>query len=85
MSMDAYWAKKREERIAELTAEGFSPTEAVVAEEQESALKELQSARNYSMEANMSDYSMASINHAKERLDAAKERVLAAGLELPEW
>lgn len=48
-------------------------------------LKDLENARNYSYEANMGDYSMSSINAAKERLDAAKKNLTDAGYEIPEW
>jgi len=48
-------------------------------------LKALQSARNYSYEANMGDYSMASIKHAKAQVDAAKQALIDAGYEVPTW
>lgn len=48
-------------------------------------LKDLQNARDYSYEASMGDYSMASITRAKEDVDAAKKNLTDAGYEIPEW
>lgn len=44
-------------------------------------LKDLQNARNYSMEANLGDYSMASINRAAEQVKEAKKNLIDAGYE----
>lgn len=48
-------------------------------------LKDLQNARNYSMEATLGDYSMASINRAKVQIEEAKQNLIDAGYEVPEW
>lgn len=48
-------------------------------------LRKLQNAREYSMECNMNDYSMASINRAAAQVAEAKAAVIAAGLEVPAW
>lgn len=47
--------------------------------------RSLESARNYSYEANMGDYSMDSIRGAKRRLDAIKRTFEDVGLEIPAW
>lgn len=48
-------------------------------------LSDLKSARNYSYEATMSDYSMATINHAAQSVKDAEKNLIAAGYEIPEW
>lgn len=54
-------------------------------EEYARLLKNLDRARNYSYEATMGDYSMASINNAQERVEAAKKAFTDAGYEVPTW
>lgn len=53
--------------------------------EHQRMLKALQSARNYSMEANMGDYSMSSINRAQTMVQEAKQALIDAGYEIPAW
>lgn len=48
-------------------------------------LKRLQSARNYSYEATMGDYSMDSINRAQAQVTEAKQALEDAGYEVPTW
>ena len=48
-------------------------------------IKRLESARNYSYEATMGDYSMSSINRAQVQVEAAKQALIDAGYEVPEW
>lgn len=48
-------------------------------------LARLESARNYSIEANMGDYSIASINRAAEGVRVAKQALIDAGFDVPEW
>lgn len=48
-------------------------------------LADLQNARDYSYEANMGDYSLASIDRAREDVEAAKKNLTDAGYEIPEW
>ena len=60
-------------------------TEAAREAEHARLLKALQDARNYSYEATMSDYSMASINSAKDQVEKAKRDLINAGYEVPTW
>lgn len=48
-------------------------------------LNDLQNARSYSYEAMMGDYSMDSITHATAEVESAKQNLLDAGYEIPEW
>lgn len=51
----------------------------------EALLARLQSARNYSYEANMGDYSIESINRAQHMVAEAKQALIDAGYEVPTW
>lgn len=59
--------------------------DALAAPTEEQLLKDLKSARDYSYEANMGDYSMASINHAAAMVAEAKQALEDAGYEVPTW
>lgn len=69
--------EKRRDELTEITDKD--------PEEHKRLLKALEHARNYSYEANMGDYSMASINSAKAQVDAAKQALIDAGYEVPTW
>lgn len=75
--------EKRRDELTEMTY--VREHEAEDEEEHARLLKDLEHARNYSYEANMGDYSMASINSAKAQVDAAKQALTDAGYEVPTW